>query len=128
MAPIEQKYKQVAQESTKKICEYEYLKYMKSLGLLLIRCYQRQDDGTYIVGVKPMQIVFFKNAKQISSINIKRIRNVYLKDDDKVVLELYFVGKDEQNQRLRTITIGNMEKPKQLFKSILFHLENRLDV
>lgn len=69
---------------------------MKSLGLLFIRCYAKESDPTFIVGVKPMEIVFYKKSKQTSSISLKRVKNVYYKDK-KVVLELYFLGKNDQN-------------------------------
>lgn len=49
-------------------------------------------DEDCIVGVKPFEIAIYEKCKKISSISIKRIKNVYL-TEKKVVLELFYKGK-----------------------------------
>ncbi len=53
MKPVEEKFKAVVLEANKKICEYEYMKYMKGLGFFLAKCYHAQDDAKYVYMVKP---------------------------------------------------------------------------
>lgn len=53
MKPIEEKFKQIAPDAGKKVCEFEYMKYMKSLGFLLLKCYKTEHDPKYLVGIKP---------------------------------------------------------------------------
>jgi hypothetical protein len=61
------------------------MKYMKSLGFLLVKCYQATDDPRTIVAIKPYEIIFYQNYKVVSSIATKRIRNVYF-EKNKIVL------------------------------------------
>ena len=37
------------------------MKYMKSLGFLLVKCYQATDDPRTIVAIKPYEILFYQN-------------------------------------------------------------------
>ena len=53
MKPVQEKFKAVAAQANKKLCEHEYMKYMKNLGYLFAKCYEAEDDPKYIISVRP---------------------------------------------------------------------------
>jgi hypothetical protein len=54
------------------------MKYFKSLGFFLMKCFKKLHNNDEIIGVKPFEIVFYEKCKKISSISIKRIKNIQL--------------------------------------------------
>lgn len=61
------------------------MKYIKTVGFFLMKGFKSKKDPAYIIGVKPQEIVFYKDNQLICSIGMKRIRNAYL-SDNKIVI------------------------------------------
>jgi hypothetical protein len=54
------------------------MKYLKNEGLFLIKCFKKKNNSYEIIGVKPFEVVFYRNCQKFSSMSIKRIKNISL--------------------------------------------------
>ena len=120
LKPVEDVFKKLQNEGVdKKMCEYEYLKYMKEVKFLLMNVYFAKESFLS-VGVKPFEILIFEDVHRISSIGMGRVKNVYMMNQE-VALELMY--KDEkQKEELRTLILPKMVKPHEVFADILHHI------
>ena len=53
MEPVQAKFKEIIGDINKKICQFEYMKYMKTIGFVAMKCFKSQKEPGGVVGVKP---------------------------------------------------------------------------